>query len=353
MNGALYVILSSLFPQDTEFYNVYQEKLIPISHEATINKIFVKKSCIELLKIFEYASIITVLNEYNVQGREKIVSLLNYAKFRKNFDFEKATECLNSYLSLIPSSEHNKYEVLKINTLLLPIELIKELFWNIEICYKIQNYLLLLALLFRLEEAILFEINNYLFKDFFSNEKVKGDLNNKEIHVDFINYLSNFETDLWNNLQDIKFKGQLIDIKKNILDRPLLFYIAKLKIKQVKQLEGKYFYQIGNMLEIFDKINKYCYSHLDNEERKKRYKQVKSTECLGDLRNSSISAHGFEPVSKEKIEYLYKENIDDFVIDLKKKLIDLLKFLVKDDYFTIDNIFDKINLKLQILIKKL
>ena len=352
MNGALYVILSSLFPKNIEFYSVYKDKLIPINHEITINKIFVKKSSIELLKRFEYQAIITVLNEYNVQGREKIILLLKYAKFRKNFSFEKAMEFLLSYLDSIPSSAHKDYDIYRINSKLTPIELIKELFWNIEISYKTQNYLLLTSLLFRLEEAILNEINNYLFKYFFFKKEVKGGLNNKKIHEEFIKYLEDNEQSLWKKLQNIEFKGQQIEMKKDILDRPVLFYIAKLKIRKIKEEENKYLYQIGNILDIFDRINKYCYSHLRPEERTKKYKDEISTMCLGDLRNISILAHGFEPVSREKIEGLYKENISDFIEDLKKKLTDLLKFLVDDKYLSLENIFNEINLKLQTLINQ-
>ncbi|KKM83277.1 hypothetical protein LCGC14_1311000, partial [marine sediment metagenome] len=128
MNEALYVILSSIYPTHNEFYNIFEEKLIPINHEQTINRIFIKKSCAELLKINEYQSIIEVLKKYKIKDHEPLRLLLNYAHFRKNFDFEKSEECLKEFVNSIHSSVHKEYSFLSLENISDPKNLIKELF---------------------------------------------------------------------------------------------------------------------------------------------------------------------------------------------------------------------------------
>ncbi len=362
MNGALYVILSSIYPANNEFYSVFWEKLIPINHEKTINKIFIKKSCLELLKTNQYQSLITILNEYNIEGQDRLILLLNYAKFRKNFDFDVAREHLNGFFKVLPSSEHQEYDFLVLNENITPIDLIKELFWNIEICHKNQNYLLLSALLFRLEEALLFEIVNYLFK-----EEIEVDLKKKQNHSIFMKHLKDKELDLWNSLQNITYKGFKLKIDPNELNRAVLFYIASLKSDELKKLFRnvskksdelkkyiKSIYQVGNILEIFDKINKYYYDSLksDKEQLQKKYGNAE-TKCLGDLRNSSIIAHGFNPVSKENIEDMYREKLEIFIPNLKEYLITLLRILTNDNAISMDNVFDSINEKISSFILEL
>ena len=348
MNGALYIILSSIYARNNEFYSVFgiDGKLIPVNHEKTIVKIFVKNSCVDLLKINQYQSIIEILETFNVEKRTPLIILLNYANFRKNFDFDRAKEQLELFLNSIPSSNHNEYGAFVIDNVLSPLDLVKEVFWNVEIVFKNQNYLLLTALLFRLEEALLFEIVKYLFQD-----KIKENLTNKKTHQDFIRNLETEELDLWNSLQGVTFKDFPLNINSKELNRPVLFYIARLKINELKT-DGNYIFQIGNILEILDKINKYCYNYLSEEQREKKYKNRTSKQCLGDLRNSSIIAHGFEPVSKDKIESLYGDKLEIILSNLKTHLANLLKLLVDDDEtkkkkkITLDNIFDQINTKL-------
>ena len=345
MNGALYVLLSSIYIKNNEFYGVFEfdKKLIPVSHEKTINKIFVKNTCVELLKINQYESIIEILENFNIENRTSLILLLKYAKFRKNFDFSPAKEQLALLLNSIPSSSHKEYEIFALKEVISSLHLIAELFWNIEIFYKNQNYLQLTALLFRLEEALLFEIVKYLFRD-----NIKEDLTNKKTHLDFIRYLETEQINLWNSLQSINFKGSPLNLNSDELNRPILFFIAKLKLNELRE-SGYYIYQIGNILEVLDKINKYCYNDLSEEERAKKYKHKTMKQCLGDLRNSSIIAHGFDYVSKDKVESLYGEKMESFLSNLKIHLTNLLGFFLDDKKrkkLVLNNIFDEINKKL-------
>ncbi len=344
MNGAVYVILSSLYLEGNEFYNVFKNKLYPVNHEKTINKILVKKSCIELLKTNQYKSIIELLERSKLQDTECLVFLLKYAQQRKNFDFEKAQEHFKQFLDLTPHSLHQQYKIFNLQGQLKPIELIKELFWNMEINYTNQNYLFFVALLFRLEEALLYEINNYLFRDNF-----KEDLNRKENHLKFSQYLEKKEPDIWNSLQNKHYKTFKLKIDTDDLGRPVFFYIAFLKLgtldKNIKPLMS--------ILELFDKINKYQYKELNEQDRIQKYKDKKSTECLGDLRNSSIIAHGFDPISREKIEKLYGESIEKLYLRLKNNLEEILYLFLDNKDLDLSNIFKQINEKIENIILKL
>jgi len=341
MNGALYVILSSLYFDGNEFYNVFEGELIPVNHEKTINKILVKKSCLDLLKTNQYQSIVELLKISKLQNNQTLIVLLKYAQQRKNFDFEKAQEHLEHFLKLIPVSLHQQYRPFSLQETPNPLDLIKELFWNMEISYKNQNYLFFVALLFRLEEALLYEINNYLFR-----QKFKKDLNKKENHSEFSHYLEKEELNLWNSLQQKHFKNLPLKINPNDLGRPVFFYTATLKLENQKVNDKS----IKNILEIFDKINKYRYRELNDEERIQKYKDKKSTECLGDLRNSSIIAHGFVPISKEKIEKLYGESIENLYLRLKSNLKQILGQFLDNKPLNLNNIFDEINKKIEKLI---
>jgi len=380
MNGALYVIISSFFPQDNEFYNVYQGELIPIEHENTINKAFLRNACIELLKIHDYQSIIKLLDQYNIQrynikNKEILLNLLFYAHSRKNFDFKKADESIKKVLEIIPSSEHYQFEHRIVGDLIKdPIGLIKELYWKIEICYVIDDYLALIALLFRLEESILLQTINYFFKEdlihFFDQKWVKENKNSlgekkieqsqqiiyssysyflkhdsfihKDTHCCLSYYLKTKEQDLWDTLQKIKFKTLTLNVNPEMLDRPVEYYIAVLK-NRTSQSKDKW--KIGRILDLLDKISKYCYSYKNQEKREKDYGHKTSQNNLGDLRNTSLYGHGFEPVTKEIIEELYGNTVEELIRELKQDLIFFLSKILGIDQKQLDmeNIFYSIN----------
>lgn len=345
MNGALYVILSSIYPENNEFYSVEQGNLIHVNHEKTINKIYAKKGSSELLRIYQYQSIVRLLERYSLTSAKSLVFLLKYAHFRRNFNFEEAKNNLAEFKKTIPSAQHKDYDFLDLDDIVTPKNLIKELFWRIEICYKNHNYLFLVSLLFRLEEALLFEIVNYLFKDDYK----KDFRDRKETHSEFVAYLENNEEYLWNNLKETTFKGQKLLVDPNDLNRIVLFFIAFYKCKELER-KGVYIHQVRYVLDILDKINKYRY---DEEGRKEFYGDQLGSKCLGDLRNKSLIAHGFEPVSKEVIEELYNEQLDKFFNNLKAKIENLLGLFLGEKSPKINNIFKTINEKLSVLIKDL
>jgi len=287
MNGALYVIISSFFPQNNEFYNVYQGELIPIEHENTINKAFLRNACIELLKIHDYQSIIKLLEQYNIRrykikNYEIILGLLSYAHSRKNFDFRKADDAIGRVLELIPTSEHHHFENWIIGDLAKNFaNHIKELYWKMELCYINDDYLAMIALLFRLEESILLQMIHFLFKNdllhFFNPEWCKGKVKSpeekkfkqshpviyssfcqflkhdsfthKDTHPCLSYYLKNNEQELWDTLQKINFKTLPLNVNPEQLDRPVEFFIAVLKKNSLRSNDS---WKIGRILDLFD-----------------------------------------------------------------------------------------------------
>lgn len=346
MNNALYVILSSLYLDGNEFYSIFNGDLIPVNHEQTINRIFIKKSCTELLKIYEYQSIIGVLERYQMKNQKSLLLLLNYGHARKNFDFEKSKKHLREFLTSIPSSEHGKYIFFNLDSISEPEHLIKELFWNMEICYKNQNYLFLIALLFRLEEALLYKINDFLFQD-----ALEDSLSRRRIHSKLLEHLEE-EPELWDSLKKIPYRGQSLDLNLDFLNRTVLYFIATLKIKSLRG-KSKDLYPLSNILMIFDRINKYRFDLLEEYERKEQYNSPTSTKCLGDLRNSSLIAHGFEVVSKEKIEELCGEDLEHLMGDLRVHIRNLFGFLIGNKKYKLVNHFEMLNQIILNLILKL
>ncbi len=341
MNGALYVILSSLFLEGNEFYSVFAGDLISINHESTINKIFVKKSCLELLIINQYQSIINLLEKNNIKSIEHLISLLRYAQLRKTFNFDNAKIQFVQFLKSIPSVHHREYDILLLENISDPINLIKELFWNMELSYKNQNYLFLVALIFRLEEALLIEIVKYLYKN-----TISLDLNKKKTHPNFITFLEKNDTSLWNSIQAINFKGFPLNVTNKELSRPVLYFIAKLKLDELKE-QDKNISQVRNLLDLFDRINKYSYEDMTEQQRFEKYKDRKSKNCVGDLRNSSIIAHGFASVSKEDIEKLYGDKLEQLIHRLKANLKSFLVLSLNNKNFSLNNIFHEINKKIE------
>jgi hypothetical protein len=347
MNGALYVILSSLFVVGNEFYNIFNGELLPVNQDQTINKILTKKSCMELLEIYEYQSIRRILEENNVENRASLCKLLDYALSRKNFNFEQSKRHLKEFLGSLPSSKHETYDFLSLENISTSPHLIRELLWRMQLSYKNKNYLFLLALLFRLEEALLYEINEFLFKD-----ALDDTLSKKKTHLPLLHYVEQQEPDLWNSLQKVTLQNQSLNLKVSVLSRTHLFFLARLKINRL-QKNGRRIYQFDNVLNVFDKINKYNFDLFSPEERKKRYNSSTSTECLGDMRNSSLIAHGFEPVSKEKIDTLYPQSLENLMEELRKNIGVLLVFLSQEKTFGLDNFYDILNQNLLNLLKNL
>lgn len=345
MKMSLHLILSSLSSIDVEFYNVVDEKLNPIEQKQTLTKFFMKHTCVQLLHFHEYQAILELLKTNGFIREKMLITLLEHAHHRRNFDFEIAITSLDRFKEILPSILLTDYSFLSISDYKDPFFLIKELVYNLDIAYKNQNYLFLTSLLFRLEEALLTEIVAFFYK-----EKLNVTLKEKQDHEKLLDFLQNGEKQTWEWLKSIKLKGEPLRLERNFLNRPVLFYIA------YKNEQDSPTGVIRGLLEKFDIINKYLYYDLDGSKREKKYGHPTNIACLGDLRNQSIIAHGFEPVSEKKIENLYnagkipiKKIIEPFINVIEK----VVKVITDDASFSLKNIYTKLNDSLSDLILKL
>jgi len=335
MKMGLHLIFSSLSSINVEFYNVVDGKLDPVEQKQTLTKFFMKHTCAQLLHIHEYQAILELLRINGFIHEEILIALLEHAHHRRNFDFEVAIKRLDRFKEMVPSSLLADYSFLSIFDSKDPLFLIKELVYNLDIAHKNQNYLFFTGLLFRLEEALLKEI-----VVFFYREKLNITLKKKQDHKKLLEFLQNDEKQLWEWLNDIKFKGRPLKFERDFLKRPVLFYIA---YKNEQEAPTGI---IRGLLEIFDIINKYLYDDLEIEEREKKYGHPTDTACLGDLRNQSILAHGFEPVSKQKIEKLYKAGkipIITIIETLLNVIEKAMRIITNDASFSFANIYAKLN----------
>jgi len=335
MKMSLHLILSSLSSTNVEFYNVVDGKLDPVEQKQALTKFFMKHTCAQLIQFHGYQAILEILKFKGFIHEENLIALLEHAHHRRNFDFEIALKCLDRFKELIPSSLLADYSFLSISDFKDPLFLIKELVYNLDIAHKNQNYLFFTGLLFRLEEALLTEIVAYSYK-----EKLNITLKKKEDHEKLLDFIQNNEKQTWKWLNGITFKGEPLRFERDFLNRPVLFYIA------YKNEQDAPTGVIRGLLEKFDIINKYLYDDLDNEKREKKYGHPTDKSCLGDLRNQSIIAHGFEPVSEQKIEKLYNaekilmKNIIGPLINVIEKV---MKVITHDASFSLNNIYAKLN----------
>jgi hypothetical protein len=208
-----------------------------------------------------------------------------------------------------------------------------------DIVYQNQNYLFYIAYLFRLEEALLEIIVENSYQDTLKiNLKKKGD------HGRLLDFLKSNEQELWDWLHRVMYKGEYLKFEGECLNRPIMFYLAYKKEEENSNGIFK------SLLHLFDIINKYLYYELDDPKRLHKYGHSTAINCLGDLRNQSIIAHGFEPVSKDKIESLYKNNKQTFS-DLHNALVSIVRKAIaglsNDKSLTLENIYNQLNEKIK------
>jgi len=291
MKQALLLLATNLLPPDeVEAYQVDEktDELKSINLTSTIRSEFVKRSCLELIKNYEYAAAVNLVKENQFQTKQtiKLLALLNYGKHRLTFDFITANKNLE-YLSdsRFSSIEFDNLKNFKIN-IQTQYERIFELYKNMLIQWKKENYVDFLARLFNLEEDIFY---------YFIHKQFNIDLHNTKNHAIFIDMIQKDKT-LEEKLSSKKFKGKQVNIAQ--VGNPLLFFI--LDVKPENRKISRRLNKIGN--------------YIHETDGKKR------NQGLDWLRNKSIAAHGFEAVSREIIEKLYPEPIDHLFHDLENIL---------------------------------
>ncbi len=269
-------------------------KFIDLSN--TLRAEFVKRTCLDFIKKYEYAAAAEIIQKNLPSSKVKdiVLSLLNYGKHRLTFDFKTANKHLESCKQYLSSVEFKEIEKLKIeiNT---RAEKIIELFRNFVIQWEKENYVEFLGRLFRLEEEIYY---------YFIEKKFGIDLTDEKNHRSFLEKVIKLP-----GIHQKKYKGK--PLKTDRVSKPLIFLV----------LDS--FPEYQNVTRNFNKIGNYL-----------GFKNVKAR--LDDLRNKSIMAHGFDPVSREIVEKNYPESIEKLFDNFK----DVIRQISEEENIQMNDIYD-------------
>ena len=301
MNGTLFFVGSNML-NNLEVYRVDEASgdVVSVDYKNTIRKNLIINQCLLLLNNYNYMSMLRILGNEHIENM-KLKLLLEYCTHRLYFDFELANKKIDELISWIDPSDKAVFNKIKIENNRDYVWLISELYTNIMIKWQNEEYVDFLGRLFRFQEALI----RYVFENITSISTGKS---RETGFKEFRNYIEK-DNDLKSFLEREKIKCQ----EPTVL---CLRYLIKYMINQ--RLEER---------ELLKEINDFA----------------DKIEKLGELRNKTIMAHGFEGVSKEVIANTYRP--DKLVTDLEK----IIRFINKN----YSNEFNDINLILKDLIQEL
>ena len=262
----------------------------------------------QFLKMFQVKQAKKLIDRYDYAGVEaltmlpkEIIAVAKYADYRLNFNFEKAVtieQASNNNISIFRNIGSID-ELAKIQTnysLEQERELLKELFWNSFIQYKQGAYVDYLLRTWRITESALRNLTETLIgvqsKDFrFKPHFFKDDLNK----------IMNDDSELKSYLEK-EWKKESNQDKFTKSNPNLQIYLDLIKY-YANTCKHEYFTE-----------------SVKNDLKSKR--KFFSDKCLklANMRNNSIGAHKFDPVSKEHIEAVLKSDIETFNSEYTKLL---------------------------------
>lgn len=195
-----------------------------------------------------------IIENFNLPSN--ISALANYAKYRLNFDFAAANQAITDH-SDKDLVEKLQYELNQIQQ--NPFELLREVYLNAKVKFEQAAYIDFLSRLFRLTEGL---PQYFVCKELNIKFDIKTWAETFEERLKEYNELKEF-------LTNARIYGSPVDLNR-LPSRPVW-----LKILEFFESKENY----ANVLDI-----------------------VKRVSVLADLRNQSIGAHGFDPVSLNLIE---------------------------------------------------
>lgn len=249
-----------------------------VGYEIYMRMITHRVDILKEMKVYGVAADLAA--EYGVLDSNEI-KMLQAKNHRLLFNFESAQMIFNEIKDKIPEHQDeiysaiDKLEKLKSGDMRV---LIHELYENMLVKWEQGAYVDFLGRLFRFEEAVLrfvFERETNI-----TTEKKKGG------YANFVHYI-----EVHNSLLQFLKKGGIdpnwIEPNRKVLRKILGFWVKK---------ERKT--KLGPIFGFIEKINE------------------PEGNSLADLRNKSILAHGFESISKDRINELYDS--DKLIDDLKR-----------------------------------
>jgi hypothetical protein len=262
---------------------------------------------------YEYHEAIQYLQNHESTFEDKqrihhnLVNLLNYAHYRKSFNFKRAYPYLfepKKYMSrerhILNRLQQEALDFVDENSDAKVAEYMTELYWNMYILYQKGNFVDVCMRLFRFqEESLRFIVVQKL--------NVKIDSKGKNIDEQWLN-----------DHQEI-----VTSLKEIDLNRVVTRYMLERIIQYYIQHEGR-----TELEEVFKKVQ------MINE--------------LAELRNGSFGAHGFKGISEEDIFEKMKKKLElKQMNELQEALFQLLKDILIGLFGELEqineNIYDRIN----------
>ncbi|WP_333888120.1 hypothetical protein [Clostridium sp.] len=311
------ILINGIMKFENNCVNLYLDKekriAYPINFVSSFMLDFDKLKLKSLLNNYDYVSSLTIVNSH--KSLKKFGVLIEIAKNRLYFNLDECKKICNKYLQ---EEIENNYIIKEVKANLLQIEgmdnnlseCVKELYINARIKFIQEQYVDFLLRIFRLEEAIY----NCMIKNYMelpvddnsnSNSKKLTDkiLENKYMvqYFDSYNVEGSNKKLEWRNRYNIKILytviSYIINVNKSVIGEALIEDLGVLgRFKKV--------FELGEMLN-----------------------------CLSQLRNKSIGAHGFQGVSKKKLEDTLMDKCKININKIFEIIEEVVKIQFKDSWY--------------------
>ncbi|MFW6104352.1 MAG: hypothetical protein ACOC6I_00765 [Candidatus Bipolaricaulota bacterium] len=259
------------------------DRLTRLPHRETVRKLLTKQSAETLIKQKEYGAAIKLLESELIPGRENLVILLNYGRHRLYFNFDEARRALSKLeegLNFQEENEISKMFSMKVDD--LRGKLI-ELGWSTLIKLDREEYVDFVGRLFRFQEALA----EYVFQTKTGAE------------VDWESRSAGNQA----FREAVRKDEELVKkIRQELKDDP------------GESLEG---------LKINTTVLHVCFRHFVERDGRRWgplwniYK--KTRRIVDNLRHYTIIAHGFQGISREKIEKeLESDTLEEFRLEIER-----------------------------------
>lgn len=272
----------------------------------------------QLLDSFNISTAIQLIQQHNFFGAitllegsvdQNIIGLLRYAKYREDFNFDMARDILitiqnevdGTLRDLVRSIQHTAYQINQADLKFLLVEL----YYNAQITYTNGRYADFLGRMFRFQETVLRYLVETTFK--ISTDYSKA---HKAENLAQFNQLLADDPALHAYLEQAKIGDQKLDYQH--FSVPVMISLINFLTKTADQRyltrpqQGIY----KGILEIINKITN-----------------------LGQMRNQSIIAHGFQGVSKEKINEAMQLKPDQDPLDVLRNILAKMQIDIHESPF--------------------
>ncbi|MCX8066003.1 MAG: hypothetical protein N3G21_12675, partial [Candidatus Hydrogenedentes bacterium] len=303
---------------------IFGEKVIMIYKSESSEKAKKIDIVSKILKDYENRALRRLAERYDFDAiarneiyNPEIREIAKCVSYRLNFDFDNYKKLLESSKNnpLFKNSKLSYEEILEEANELTsknPESIFSELYWNAQVKLIRDECADFIGRVWRLFEGILHHETCKIIKCSWKEiEKIKEKFSNWVQCDDegrkFLNHIKNNE--------EFRSKHELRG-----------------------KIESNLPCSVPSMLALIDYLSSNENTQPRPAEDKRKYEEIiaigSHLRKFTDLRNKSIIAHGFEPISKEKLEHLEIET-DINIVEKMKKLIEVIGFNLKPNFYDV------------------